>query len=110
MIDAIKKTLLAGIGAVVITNDKIESALNELVKQGKISTAEARQMAEKIADQGRREFETLSHEVNEKLRDKFSGEERRSQKRLDALEARVAALERASSYPPSDESPPITGL
>ena len=108
MIDAIKKTLLAGVGAVVITKEKIESALGEFVRQGKISSAEARQMSEKIAEQGRREFEAFSHELNEKLRDRFSHDER-SQKRIDVLEARVAALERASSNPAADESPRSTG-
>ncbi len=96
MINSIKKTLLAGVGAAVITRDKVESALGEFVQQGKVSSAEARQMAEKIADQGRREFESLSHELNEKLREKFSGGERRTQERIDALEARVTALERGA--------------
>jgi len=102
MIDAIKKTLLAGVGAAVITKEKVESALGEFVQQGKVTSAEARQMAEKIAEQGRREFETLSHELNEKLREKFSGGERQTQERIAALEARVAALERGA--PPTAES------
>lgn len=103
MIDTIKKTLLAGIGAAVITKEKVESALGEFVQQGKVSSAEARQMAEKIAEQGRREFETLSHELNEKLRDAFSRGERQTRERIEALEARVAALERGT--PPPAEPP-----
>jgi polyhydroxyalkanoate synthesis regulator phasin len=103
MIDTIKKTLLAGVGAAVITKDKVESALGEFVQQGKVSSAEARQMAEEIAEQGRKEFETLSHELNEKLREKFSSSDRRTQERIDALEARVAALERGA--PPSAAAP-----
>lgn len=96
MIDAIKKTLLAGVGAAVITKDKVEAALGDFVQQGKVSAAEARQMAEKIADQGRREFETVSHDLGEKVREAWSGEARRQQARIDALEARVAALEAAA--------------
>jgi polyhydroxyalkanoate synthesis regulator phasin len=96
MIDTIKRTLLAGVGAAVITKEKVEASMDDWVKQGKVSTAEARQVAEKIAEQGRQEFETLSHELNEKLREKFSGNERRTQERIDALEARIAALERAA--------------
>lgn len=93
MIDVIKKTLLAGVGAAVITKEKVEAALDEFVHQGKVSSTEARQMAEKIADQGRREFETLSQELNDRLRERFAGAEK-AQARLDALEARVAVLER----------------
>lgn len=105
MIDVIKKTLLAGVGAAVITKDKVESALGEFVRQGKVSSAEARQMAEKIAEDGRREFEAMSHELNEKLRERFATTDKKAQDRLDALEARVAALERAAAAPP----PAVTG-
>jgi polyhydroxyalkanoate synthesis regulator phasin len=102
MIDSIKKTLLAGVGAAVITKEKVESVLGELVQQGKLTSAEARQMAEKLAEQGRQEFDTLSHELNEKLREKISGGESRLQAKIDALEARVAALERRA--PPAADS------
>ena len=107
MIETIKKTLLAGVGAAVITREKVESALSEFVQQGKVSSAEARRMAEQIAAQGRQEFETLSHELNERLREKFAGSERQTKARLDALEARVAALERLAPAPPA--GPPGPG-
>lgn len=118
MIDVIKKTLLAGVGAAVITKEKVESALNEFVQQGKVSSAEARTMAEKIADQGRREFDTMSHELSEKIRERFTGYDRMAQQRIDFLEARVTALERAAGVVPepatsaalpalSPASPPI---
>jgi polyhydroxyalkanoate synthesis regulator phasin len=97
MIDAIKKTLLAGVGAAVITKDKIEAALSDFVKQGKVSSTEARAMADKIAEQGRREFDTLSRELNEKFRDTFTGAEQKYRDRLAALEARLAALEKAAA-------------
>lgn len=99
MLDTIKKTLLAGVGAAVITKEKVEATLGEFVQQGKLSATEARQMAEKIAEQGRREFETLSNELNEKLREKISGNDQRLQERFAALEARVAALERGAPPP-----------
>jgi polyhydroxyalkanoate synthesis regulator phasin len=107
MIDVIKKTLLAGVGAAVITKEKVESALGEFVQQGKVSSAEARQMAEKIAADGRREFETMSQQLNDVLRDKFTGAERRMQERIVALEARVAALEAAggTQTPPTSQRP-----
>jgi polyhydroxyalkanoate synthesis regulator phasin len=102
MIDIIKKTLLAGVGAAVITKDKVESALGDFVKQGKVTSAEARVMAEKIAEDGRRELEKLSQELSDKLRDKFAGIDHQAKQRLDALEARVAALELAASAAASE--------
>jgi polyhydroxyalkanoate synthesis regulator phasin len=47
MIDVIKKTLLAGVGAAVVTKEKAEAALEDFVRQGKVSSADARIMAEK---------------------------------------------------------------
>jgi polyhydroxyalkanoate synthesis regulator phasin len=94
MIDVIKKTLLAGVGAAVVTKEKVETALGDLVKQGKINATEARAVAEKIAADGKKEFEALSGELGEKVKEAFTGLHRRTQERLDALEARVAALER----------------
>lgn len=95
MIDIIKKTLLAGVGAAVITKEKVEAALEEFVKQGKVSSQEARAMAEKIAADGRREFESVSGELGEKLKEFFARQDRETRARVTALEARVAALEGA---------------
>lgn len=97
MMDVLKKTLLAGVGAAVITKEKVEAALDDFVRQGKVSAQEAKVMADKIAEQGRREFETMSHELNEKLRERFAAEDKKAQARLDALEARVTALEQKVS-------------
>lgn len=97
MIDTIKKTLLAGVGAAMITKEKVEASLAELVKQGKVSTDEAREMADKIVAQGRQEYETLSHDLDRAIRERFAGIDRRAQERIDALEARLAALEQAAA-------------
>lgn len=106
MIDIIKKTLLAGVGAAIVTKEKVEAALDEFVKQGKVSSAEARAMADKIAADGRREFDILSNELNEKLRDFVSRRDHTVQDRLAALEARVAALELSASVAKTEE---VTG-
>ena len=97
MIDIIRKTLLAGVGAAVVTREKMESALGEFVRQGKVSSTEAREMAGRIADEGRREFDRMTGELDERLRTLMDGVDGRAQRRLDALEARVAALEGAAA-------------
>lgn len=99
--DVIRKTLLAGVGAAVITKEKVETALEDFVKQGKVTSGEAREMAEKIAAEGKREFEALTHELNERFRERFARTESTMSDRLAALEARVAALERAAGAPTS---------
>lgn len=97
MIDSIKKTLLAGVGAAVVSKEKVEAVLGDLVRQGKVTSAEAREVAEKLVAEGRREAEMRSQELGEKLKGAFAGIDQRAQQRLDALEARVAALEQAAA-------------
>lgn len=101
MMDVIRKTLLAGVGAAVITKEKVEAALGEFVSQGKVSSKEAREMAEKIAADGRREFEAMSKELNDKLRESWAREDRQARERIEALEARVAALEQRVGVTPT---------
>ncbi len=97
MIDTIKKTLLAGIGAAVVTKEKVEASLNDLVKQGKVSAADARAMAEKIAQEGRAEYEVMSKQLGERIRELLARDTEKLQARLAALEGRVGELEQKSA-------------
>ena len=93
MIESLKKTMLAGLGAAVVTRDKIVDSLDDLVKQGKISTSDARDAAEKIAGEARRDFDKASTKLSEKFRDLVSYADGEHARRLEELEARVAAME-----------------
>lgn len=93
MINAIKKTLLAGIGAAVITKEKVEAGLDELVSQGKLSAADARVFARKLARDSRREFAELSDELGEKLYAIAVKSAREGQVRLRQLETRLKKFE-----------------
>lgn len=103
MIDVIKKTLLAGVGAAVITKEKIEGALGEFVKQGKVSAEEARAMAGKIADQGKQEFEEASQNLSTRIKELLNRNDAANQTRLAALEARVTELESRLAEPAKGE-------
>lgn len=99
MIETFKKTLLAGLGAAVVTRDKVQEGLEDFVKQGKISAAEARAMAEKIAEEGKREFEQVSAKLGDKVRDLLASSDTAYLTRIEALEARVSALEASPKAP-----------
>lgn len=94
MIDSLKKTILAGLGAAVVTKDRVHERLEVFVKQGKITAAEARAMAGKIADEGRVEFDKASAMVGERARELLAYADGKHMSRIEALEARIAALER----------------
>ena len=100
MIDTIKKTLLAGVGAAVITKEKVQDALDDYVRQGKLKADDARIIAEKIAERGRREFEDMSAQASAKVQEILHRQDAAVGARLAALEARVAVLEAAAANPP----------
>jgi len=93
MIDLIKKTVLAGVGAATLTKEKAEEVLGELVDKGKLSATEAKETAEKIAEDGKREFESATTQLQEKFDELLSKAGFNQSKRIDELETKVADLE-----------------
>jgi polyhydroxyalkanoate synthesis regulator phasin len=93
MIDTIKKTILAGVGAAVVTRDKVQAGLEDLVRQGKITAEEARATAERIASEGKREFEAASEKLGDGFRDLLARADGKLTARIESLEARIDALE-----------------
>ena len=101
MIDLIKKSLLAGVGAAVVTKEKLEQTLNDFVKEGKVSAGDARVMADKITEQGRKEFEDICAKLGAKVREVTARADETSQARVTALEQRVRVLEEKLAPPAS---------
>lgn len=93
MIDAIKKAMLAGVGAAVITAEKVEEALSEWVEKGRLTTDEAKAMARRITDQGKVEFEKTSRDVQQAVKELLDKAGVGQKDRIEALEKRLLALE-----------------
>ena len=106
MIDLLKKTLLAGVGAAVITKDKIEDTLDGFVKQGKVNAQDARIMADKIAEQGRKEFDDLAGDLGDRINEKLNRAKSDHEARIAALEERIRVLESAMAEPPTRSGEP----
>lgn len=108
MIDLIKKTLLAGVGAAVITKEKVEDSLGDYVRQGKVKAEDAKIIAAKIAEQGRKEFEDVSQTLAAKIQEvaaRASGSEK-TDPRIAALEQRIRDLEAKLATPPTRSGEP----
>ena len=93
MIDLIRKTVLAGVGAAVLTKEKVEESLNDLVEKGRISADEAKVTAEKIAEKGKREFETVSKDLQKGVNDLLEQIGVGQKDKMADLERRLLALE-----------------
>lgn len=105
MIDLVKKAMFAGVGAAVVTKEKIESTLQDLVEKGKLSAEEARQMTDKIIAEGEKETEQAKNEASRLFTDLLNRAQVVTQDQLTALEKRVRDLEgRWHREFPNDES------
>tara|TARA_B000000557_G_scaffold224941_1_gene194759 strand:+ start:150 stop:668 length:519 start_codon:yes stop_codon:yes gene_type:complete len=93
VIDLVKKTVLAGVGAAALTKEKAEEALGELVDKGKLSANEAKETAEKIAEDGKREFESATSQLQEKFDELLSKAGFNQSERIDELETKISDLE-----------------
>ncbi len=106
MIDLLKKTLLAGVGAAVITKDKIEGALDDFVRQGKVNAQDARIMADKIAEQGRKEFDELATDLSHRISGLLDRSSSEANRRIAALEERIKVLEAKLQEAPTRSGEP----
>ena len=93
MLEMLKKTVFVGLGATVITAEKLRGKLDELVEKGKISAKDAQEMTGKIMDEGRKEFEESSQKLAEAIDEAMRKANFARQKDLEELRARVEKLE-----------------
>ncbi len=101
MKNSIRKVLLAGVGAALITKEKAEETLNDFVREGRLNAKDAKAAARQLAQEGRREFEAVRGSVEDRLLDLAKQAGASAQARIAALEQRVAELqkEKAAARP-----------
>lgn len=93
MIDVLKKAMLAGLGAAVLTKEKVEEALADWVRQGRISADEAKEMVARLTEQGKAEFDSAAKEVQRSVKDLMEQAGIGQKGRFDSMEKRLLAVE-----------------
>ncbi len=94
MLELLRKSVLAGIGAAAITREKVREATRMFVEEGKISSDEAEKIAEDLVKSGERELEDFNSKFQSTFQ-KFSDTvEVVRKKDFQDLKARVELLER----------------
>jgi polyhydroxyalkanoate synthesis regulator phasin len=104
MIESLKHTIYAGLGATVLTVEKIEASLQELVEKGKISADEARSAAKKISEESKKEFKDARSSLEKSFEEMLgkapvarSKDVEAINKRLDSIEKSIAKLSKSDS-------------
>lgn len=103
MIETVKQTLKAGLGATVLTAEKLEDMLQDLVKKGRLSAEEAKEAAQKISEQSKEEFkqtraslDQLMHEWMDKAPIVRKSDFNQALQQITQLEERISQLESKS--------------
>ncbi|MET3873251.1 phasin family protein [Puniceicoccus vermicola] len=93
MFDLVKKAMFAGVGAAVITKDKVEKNLQEMVDKGKMTADEAKDLSSKIIEAGEKETEQARNEATRLFTDMLNRAQVVTQDQIESLEKRVRDLE-----------------
>lgn len=100
MFEIFKKSLFAGLGIAVVTKAKLESALEKMVEEGKLSRDEAEKMGKELLESGEKQwddFETRLKETVKGFLDNMdickASDLKKVEKKVKALEMRLKALE-----------------
>ncbi len=102
MFKEIRKGMMAGIGVVVLTRERVEEATRKLVKEAKLSEEDARRLAEDLVESGEKQFAKLEKAMGDAFKGGLDnlgvGRQEtleRVKHKLDALEIRLSILEKA---------------
>lgn len=100
MIEEIKKGLMTGIGAVLLTKEKIEESVDKLVKESKIKEEDARKLVEELAGTGQKQASKIEKDVGDVFKKALSSmnvarkdEIIELRRQIDAMEVRLSILE-----------------
>ncbi|QCQ22464.1 phasin family protein [Desulfoglaeba alkanexedens] len=94
MLDLIKKGLLAGLGAVVVTKERVEKATQKLVEEGKISADEAEKLASELVESGEKQWHEVQAKIEESVKRATENLNLCNRREYEELKSRVEALEK----------------
>jgi len=99
MYESVRNLLLAGLGAAVLTKEKVLEATKQFVDQGRMTAAEAERVAEEVVEESRKQAKNLGESLGERLeagvRRAVEALDLVNRPEFDRLALRVAQLEQA---------------
>lgn len=96
MLDMARKVLLAGIGAVALTQEEIEKFVSKLIERGEIAEKDGRKLINDVMEKRRRKAEEVSTEAEATYESRMEEVLARmnipSKSDIDALSRKITAL------------------
>ena len=107
MIEAIKKTLLAGLGAAGISQEKLKGLLDELVRQGELTEEQGKKLLDELLTRGRSESRAVAERVTTQILYLLEKGPFVTRREFHLLETRVRSLEASLGAAVPDEVEPL---
>ena len=104
MSDLFKKAISLGVGLTVVSKEKVEKVVDDLVKRGELAPSESKALVSRLVERGEEErgaFKTAVQEQVQRMLKELNvpdqGEVKRLEERIAVLERRLADLEGISA-------------
>ena len=94
MLEPLRKLLLAGLGTVDLTEEKLKAIFDDLVARGEVSEKDAKELISGWAKRASEQRTKIQQQVDETVRRGLEKMGLSHRADLDKLEARIADLER----------------
>ncbi|HSR32575.1 MAG TPA: phasin family protein [Anaerolineae bacterium] len=91
-VEATRKVLLAGIGAVVLTQEQIESFVNKLVERGEIAEKDGRKLVRDVMEKRKKEAKKAEDELDKRMVEVLDRMNVPTKNDIEALSAKITAL------------------
>jgi polyhydroxyalkanoate synthesis regulator phasin len=94
MFELLRKTILLGAGLAVLTTEKIEEAVAEIVRKGQLSQKEGKELAAELIEKSKKARKELGEKIEKITNRSLEKLNLPSRKEVEELRARVERLEK----------------
>ena len=97
MFDYIRKMTLAGAGLAIITTEKIQEMMDDLVKKGEMTEKEAREAVNEFVEKSKQAKKDLEDKVEQMITGLLNRMNIPTRKEIEEIKERLAQLEKTGS-------------
>ena len=91
-VGAVRKVLLASIGAVALAQEEIEDFINRLIERGEIAEKDGKKLVREIMDKRRKDAEHVEDKINSRVESVMDRMSVPSKADIDTLSEKINAL------------------
>jgi len=92
LLEAVRKVLLASIGAVALAQEEIEDFVNRLVERGEIAEKDGKRLVKEVMSRRKKEAEKAEDEVTKRIEGALERMSVPSKADIDSLSEKITAL------------------